>query len=91
MRSVRRPPHRGAWIEIFTVILNIVQVNVAPRTGGRGLKFPSLKTAVKKLRRPPHRGAWIEIWAFIEHLPEDDVAPRTGGRGLKLWPLSVQI
>ena len=34
---------------------------VAPRTGGRGLKCQQQVLVLRARRRPPHRGAWIEI------------------------------
>ena len=34
---------------------------VAPRTGGRGLKCGHRGAVCLGKRRPPHRGAWIEI------------------------------
>ena len=37
-----RPPHRGAWIEIFPKFNLIVSAIVAPRTGGRGLKWENM-------------------------------------------------
>ena len=37
----RRPPHRGAWIEMPKATEFCEAVKVAPRTGGRGLKYPS--------------------------------------------------
>ncbi len=39
---------------------------VAPRTGGRGLKFPMSEHLFCGGCRPPHRGAWIEISADIK-------------------------
>ena len=56
---------------------------VAPRTGGRGLKYVVEDINGTHTGRPPHRGAWIEIgkyWCIVHKL---GVAPRTGGRGLK--------
>ena len=35
---MRRPPRRGAWIEIDLEALNFERIPVAPRAGGRGLK-----------------------------------------------------
>ena len=57
-----RPPHRGAWIEITIIIKLDKAASVAPRTGGRGLKYaitPPL--SLFPACRPPRRGAWIEI------------------------------
>ena len=34
---------------------------VAPRTGGRGLKYNIDYTVNRIYGRPPHRGAWIEM------------------------------
>jgi len=80
-----RPPHRGAWIEMACASSLRVTVQVAPRTGGRGLKFPTSKRGSCEHCRPPHRGAWIEIVPLVFWGTSADVAPRTGGRGLKLW------
>ena len=40
----------------------MVDDTVAPRTGGRGLKFVMAVTVTLFKGRPPHRGAWIEIF-----------------------------
>ncbi len=57
---------------------------VAPRTGGRGLKYDhSTRITKDAKRRPPHRGAWIEIDSGDAATGDVMVAPRTGGRGLK--------
>ena len=57
--------------------------NVAPRTGGRGLKCYFGCGEYGGKSRPPHRGAWIEIVRDIPYADLKPVAPRTGGRGLK--------
>ena len=65
-RDNSRPPHRGAWIEIKTFYVSLRPLIVAPRTGGRGLKYKTLIQSQNDLSRPPHRGAWIEIEYFKE-------------------------
>ena len=52
----RRPPHRGAWIEIRDHTSLIAIPSVAPRTGGRGLK--SIRGSTNYLTRwsPPAQG-----------------------------------
>ena len=56
-----RPPHRGAWIEIVSGSPSSGSKSVAPRTGGRGLKYDLSHGWRWWQGRPPHRGAWIEI------------------------------
>ena len=57
-----RPPHRGAWIEMRLCARLRTQNGVAPRTGGRGLKWRTYaEQCTVKYVAPPHRGAWIEM------------------------------
>ena len=55
----RRPPHRGAWIEIMFAIQFQKSAGVAPRTGGRGLKYcdtDSVQTDIEVAPRTGGRG-----------------------------------
>ena len=52
---------------------------VAPRTGGRGLKYTGQATAVAKQSRPPHRGAWIEMCLFAAGMQLSASPPAQGG------------
>ena len=53
----RRPPHRGAWIEMDMQVNKIVELEVAPRTGGRGLKLHlAILIALLISRSPPAQG-----------------------------------
>ena len=51
-----RPPHRGAWIEIRNIHNFNVMRDVAPRTGGRGLKSALVKFVKAYIRSPPAQG-----------------------------------
>ena len=53
----RRPPRRGAWIEIVSSATPCPKIaRVAPRAGGRGLKFNLLGNAVIIKGSPPAQG-----------------------------------
>ena len=53
----RRPPRRGAWIEISMTSRHVLNsARVAPRAGGRGLKF-KIHTLPESLHEsPPAQG-----------------------------------
>ena len=51
-----RPPHRGAWIEIGGASPDSMCGRVAPRTGGRGLKYMQKISGKIALGSPPAQG-----------------------------------
>ena len=51
-----RPPHRGAWIEITALLLIHSSKSVAPRTGGRGLKYDHRAGIAKDAKVAPRTG-----------------------------------
>ena len=52
----RRPPRRGAWIEIEEIADLCCGDTVAPRAGGRGLKWIKLRRIEDLDRSPPAQG-----------------------------------
>ena len=48
-------------MKLVTPLIVKHTAGVAPRTGGRGLKYILRGYGRKRNSRPPHRGAWIEI------------------------------
>ena len=53
---MRRPPRRGAWIEIDLEALNFERIPVAPRAGGRGLKCHGASREVFGVAVAPRAG-----------------------------------
>ena len=54
--DLSRPPHRGAWIEMCSIRSPALKQQVAPRTGGRGLKCCVLLLDTGMRRSPPAQG-----------------------------------
>ena len=51
-----RPPRRGAWIEIPRLLVVVWTRLVAPRAGGRGLKFYAGGIVAIEKMSPPAQG-----------------------------------
>ena len=75
------PPSRGAWIEIWYMVLGFWSVSGRPPRRGRGLKSLLRFLLIILLVSPPSRGAWIEIYKSPHNHPNTNVAPLAGGVG----------
>ena len=63
---VRVASHRGAWIEIYIIIVRTLEEVESRPTGARGLKFKYQYQIIKLYKVASHRGAWIEIRNIID-------------------------
>ena len=54
--TARRPPRRGAWIEMRWALEKFIAQGVAPRAGGRGLKSRVNQLIDYALKSPPAQG-----------------------------------
>ena len=72
------PPSRGAWIEIFQIILQGIGL-ASPPSRGAWIEILAWCCPLYTSSSPPSRGAWIEIFRVPGATGGRAVAPLAGG------------